>query len=216
MGLCQGQSCTKLVKGIVARELGVFPPRRSIRKLPGRRCARPRCMCSASKRRRRKPWANTAETIIIGGGVIGCAAAYYLAKRGMSVIVLEKSDNIGSGRLEPQRRRVRHSPAATSGKTAAGDRMRSNTSGRRSPRSSAWTSNTSKRGNLRLGKNREAPRNPLASCGSRPFLRPRHAHDRRQGSPRTQPLPFRGGSSVASWCPTDGHANPLRTTLTLR
>ena len=25
MGLCQGQSCTKLVKGIVARELGVSP-----------------------------------------------------------------------------------------------------------------------------------------------------------------------------------------------
>ena len=41
--------------------------------------------------------ANTAETIIIGGGVIGCAAAYYLAKRGMSVIVLEKSDYIVSG-----------------------------------------------------------------------------------------------------------------------
>lgn len=41
--------------------------------------------------------ANTADTIIIGGGVIGCAAAYYLAKRGASVIVLEKSDNIGDG-----------------------------------------------------------------------------------------------------------------------
>lgn len=25
MGLCQGQTCTKLVKGIVARELGVSP-----------------------------------------------------------------------------------------------------------------------------------------------------------------------------------------------
>ena len=25
MGLCQGQTCTKLVKGIVARELGVRP-----------------------------------------------------------------------------------------------------------------------------------------------------------------------------------------------
>lgn len=31
-----------------------------------------------------------ADTIIIGGGVVGCAAAYYLAKAGNSnVIVLE-------------------------------------------------------------------------------------------------------------------------------
>lgn len=38
-----------------------------------------------------------AEVVIIGGGVIGCAAAYYLAKDGVSVIVLEKSDYIGNG-----------------------------------------------------------------------------------------------------------------------
>ena len=38
-----------------------------------------------------------AEVIIIGSGVIGCAAAYYLAKQGVSVIVLEKTDNIGNG-----------------------------------------------------------------------------------------------------------------------
>ena len=41
---------------------------------------------------------NTAEVIIIGGGIIGCAAAYYLAKRGVTdVIVLEGSDHIGNG-----------------------------------------------------------------------------------------------------------------------
>lgn len=40
----------------------------------------------------------TAEVIIIGGGVNGCAAAYYLAKRGVKdVIVLEASDSIGHG-----------------------------------------------------------------------------------------------------------------------
>ena len=33
---------------------------------------------------------NTADVIIVGGGVIGCAAAYYLAKKGTSVIVLEQ------------------------------------------------------------------------------------------------------------------------------
>ena len=40
---------------------------------------------------------NCAEVIIIGGGVIGCATAYYLAKAGTSVIVLEGSDHIGNG-----------------------------------------------------------------------------------------------------------------------
>ena len=38
-----------------------------------------------------------AETIIIGGGIIGCATAYYLAKMGRDVIVLEGSDHIGNG-----------------------------------------------------------------------------------------------------------------------
>jgi len=40
---------------------------------------------------------NCAETVIIGGGIIGCATAYYLAKQGVSVIVLEGSDHIGNG-----------------------------------------------------------------------------------------------------------------------
>ena len=41
---------------------------------------------------------HTAEVIIIGGGVNGCAAAYYLAKAGMKdVIVLEGSQSIGHG-----------------------------------------------------------------------------------------------------------------------
>ncbi|MBI4497629.1 MAG: glycine oxidase ThiO [Chloroflexi bacterium] len=37
----------------------------------------------------------TAEVIIIGGGVIGSATAYYLARRGVQVLVLER-DRIGS------------------------------------------------------------------------------------------------------------------------
>ena len=30
------------------------------------------------------------EVLIIGGGVLGCANAYYLAKRGVSVILVER------------------------------------------------------------------------------------------------------------------------------
>ena len=39
----------------------------------------------------------TADVIVIGGGIIGNATAYYLKKRGMDVIVLEGSDNMGNG-----------------------------------------------------------------------------------------------------------------------
>lgn len=39
--------------------------------------------------------ANTADVIIIGGGIIGNAIAYYLAKKGTDVIVLEGGDHIG-------------------------------------------------------------------------------------------------------------------------
>ena len=37
-----------------------------------------------------------ADVLIIGGGIVGCSAAYYLAKRGASAILLEKN-GIGSG-----------------------------------------------------------------------------------------------------------------------
>ena len=36
------------------------------------------------------------DVVVIGGGVIGCAVAYYLAKRGASVTIVERA-NVGSG-----------------------------------------------------------------------------------------------------------------------
>ena len=39
----------------------------------------------------------SAEVVIVGGGIIGCASAYYLAKMGVDVIVLEGSDHFGNG-----------------------------------------------------------------------------------------------------------------------
>ena len=36
------------------------------------------------------------DVVIVGGGIVGCAAACYLARRGASVILLEKN-GIGSG-----------------------------------------------------------------------------------------------------------------------
>jgi glycine/D-amino acid oxidase-like deaminating enzyme len=36
-----------------------------------------------------------AEVVIIGGGIVGCSAAYYLAKRGVQVTLIEKGDIAG-------------------------------------------------------------------------------------------------------------------------
>ena len=40
---------------------------------------------------------NTAEVVVIGGGAIGCSIAYYLAKKGAKVVVIEKSKGLCSG-----------------------------------------------------------------------------------------------------------------------
>jgi len=40
---------------------------------------------------------NKADVVIIGGGIFGCAAAYYLAKRGVKVALVEKGDISGEG-----------------------------------------------------------------------------------------------------------------------
>ena len=40
---------------------------------------------------------NTSDVIVIGAGIVGNATAYYLAKHGLSVRVLEASDYIGNG-----------------------------------------------------------------------------------------------------------------------
>ena len=55
---------------------------------------------------------NNAEVVIIGGGIIGCATAYYLAKEGVSVIVLEKSDHIGNGGSSRNGGGVRRKPSS--------------------------------------------------------------------------------------------------------
>ena len=40
---------------------------------------------------------STADVIIVGAGIVGNSTAYYLAKRGCSVIVLEGDKNVGNG-----------------------------------------------------------------------------------------------------------------------
>lgn len=41
---------------------------------------------------------STADVVVIGGDIVGCTAAYYLARRGASVILCEKGD-VGLGHV---------------------------------------------------------------------------------------------------------------------
>ena len=151
-----------------------------------------------------------AEVIIVGGGIMGCAAAYHLASEGVSVLVLEGSENIGNG-----------------GSTRNGGGVRQ--SGR-DPRElplamyaiqHLWKSLSDmldtdveyyQQGNLRLGST-EKHRGILedltgkgAACGL--DVRMIDGEEARQINPYlSQEV------TCASWCPTDGHANPLMATM---
>ena len=152
----------------------------------------------------------TADVIIIGSGVIGCAAAYYLAKKGTSVIVLDKDENIGNG---------------GSARNGGGVRQ----SGR-DPRelplamyavNNLWPTLSEelgvnveyhKEGNLRLGKTEhhleilQGLTDRATACG----LEVRMI----DGAEVRAINPYLSEEVIgASWCATDGHANPLMTTL---
>ena len=154
---------------------------------------------------------HTAEVIIIGGGVNGCAAAYYLAKAGMKdVIVLEGSPSIGhggssrnGGGVRQSGRDVRELPYAI----YAVQNM--------------WPALSEElgvdveyyqKGNLRLGKtdaHMEKLRNLAANANSLGL-------DMKiiDGKEVKETCPYLSDEIIgASWCPTDGHANPLTTTL---
>lgn len=153
---------------------------------------------------------NCADVVIIGGGIIGCATAYYLAKKGSSVIVLEGSDHIGNGGSSRNGGGVRQSG--------------------RDPRElplvmygikNLWPKLSDELGvdceyhqdgNLRLGKTQKhldilsGLAEKAKACGL----------DVRMidGEEVRKINPYLSEEVIgASWCPTDGHANPLTTTL---
>ena len=153
---------------------------------------------------------NTADVVIIGGGIIGCATAYYLRKLGSSVIVLEGSDHIGNGGSSRNGGGVRQSG--------------------RDPRElplvmygirKLWPTLSEELevdceyhqdGNLRLGKT-EKHREILQGLTDRAVA---CGLDVKviDGEEVREINPYLSEEVIcASWCPTDGHANPLTTTL---
>lgn len=151
-----------------------------------------------------------ADVIIVGGGIVGTSTAYYLAKKGQSVIVLEGSDVIGNG---------------GSSRNGGGVRQ-SGRDKRELPLMMYGTKNIwptlseelgidveyYQEGNLRLGKTEEHLKilDTLASNARSVGLNVSMV----TGDEARAICPYLSNEIIgASWCPTDGHANPMMATL---
>ena len=153
----------------------------------------------------------TADVIIVGGGIVGCATAWYLARRGIKdVMVLEGSDSIGHGAssrngggVRQSGRDVRELPIAMCAVEKFWPHL--------SEELGVETEYTQK-GNLRLGKtdaHLKKLQNLADSCQKMgldvKMIDAKEVHDIN---------PYLSENVIgASFCPTDGHANPLTTTL---
>lgn len=154
---------------------------------------------------------NTADVVIIGGGVVGCAAAYYLAKAGnTNVIVLEGTKSIGNGGssrngggVRQSGRDVRELPYAMYGIKHLWPTL--------SEELGVDVEYTQK-GNLRLGKT-EAHLEKLQTLAKN--AQSVGLDVRMVDAKEVKEIcPYLSDDIIgASWCPTDGHANPLTTTL---
>lgn len=154
--------------------------------------------------------AKTADVIIIGSGIIGCATAYYLAKKGRTVIVLDQNDTVGNGGSARNGGGVRQSgrdkrelPLMMFGIKYLWQNLSEEL---------GTDVEYMQKGNLRLGKTEEHLRilSRLAenarSCGLDVSMV--------SGAEAREICPYLSDEVIgASWCPTDGHANPLTTTL---
>lgn len=153
----------------------------------------------------------TADVIIVGGGVVGCAAAYYLAKRGIhNVMVLEADKSIGhggssrnGGGVRQSGRDVRELPYAMYGIKYLWPTLSEEL---------GVDVEYTQRGNLRLGKTEAHLQklNTLTENAKRVGLDVRMVDAKEV----QEICPYLSKDIIgASWCPTDGHANPLTTTL---
>ncbi len=151
-----------------------------------------------------------AEVIIVGGGIIGCAAAYNLAKNGISVLVLEGSEHIGDGGSSRNGGGVRQSgrdPRELPLAMYAIQHIWKDLSDMLDTDVEYY-----QHGNLRLGSTHrhkeilEGLTKRGVECGLHVSMI--DGYEARQINPYLSEE-----VTCASWCPTDGHANPLAATL---
>lgn len=153
---------------------------------------------------------NCADVVIIGGGIVGCAAAYYSRKAGMSVIVLEKSDHIGNGGSSRNGGGVRQSgrdPRELPLAMYSVEHLWPHLS-----EELGVNVEYHKAGNLRLGKT-DTHRQILQGLTDRATALGLDVRMIDQAEIRELNPYLSEEVTCASWCPTDGHANPLMATL---
>lgn len=151
-----------------------------------------------------------SEVIIIGAGIIGCATAYNLAKKGCKVTVLEASKNIGNGGSSRNGGGVRQSgrdprelPLAMYGIKEIWPNLSEEL---------GLDIEYYQDGNLRLGKSDNDIKilknltERSVKCGL--DVRMVSGDDAREICSQLSDV-----VTGASWCPTDGHANCLLATL---
>ena len=139
----------------------------------------------------------TSDVIVIGAGVVGCSAAYYLAKRGCKVTVLER----------------REVACGASGRNGSGARQ-SGRDNRELPLAMFGVKNLWPTLGEELGEDieyREVLEEMVRKNTSLGLdVRMVYGEDVRELIPDVAP-----DVRFATYCPTDGHANPMRTTLAL-
>ncbi len=152
----------------------------------------------------------SADVIIVGGGIIGCATAYYLAKKGKTVIVLEKGLVIGyggssrnGGGVRQSGRDKRELPLAMYGVQNLWPHL-----------SEELGADVEyyQQGNLRLGKTADHLKILQGLTASAVSLgldvKMINREEVREICPHLS-----AEVMGASWCQSDGHANPLLTTM---
>ncbi len=151
-----------------------------------------------------------SEVLIIGGGIIGCATAYYLTKKGVDVTVLEGSDFIGNGGSSRNGGGVRQSGRDPRELPMAMWGIRNLWPGL-SEELGADVEYVQE-GNLRLGKTEKHKEiltgltDAAVSCGLE--VKMIDEDTVKEINPHLS-----DEVTSASWCPTDGHANPMAATL---
>ncbi len=150
---------------------------------------------------------NTADCVIVGGGVMGCAIAYNLAKQGLKPMVIEKSDIGGEasgsngGGVRQSARDLREMPLAMESIQMYGHLHEE----------LEMDVEYVRKGNLRLCTNEEE-----MAAMEKAVENQKGAGLQLEMLDRKQVLeinPYVGEKVIgASFCPTDGHANPFLVT----
>lgn len=152
----------------------------------------------------------SSDVLVVGAGIIGCATAYYLAKKGKTVTVLDREPNVGEGASSRNGGGVRQS-----GRDARELPLAMYAVEHLWPQLSDELGadvEYVKKGNLRLGKTEDHLKTltRLATMSQGLGL------DMKMIGPEEVRSinPYLSEEVIgASWCPTDGHANPMRATL---